>query len=147
MELQMEKISRTLYLIASSLFLLGIAIQVFLAGMVVVALRMGWANHRDLGHSLALPLLVMLVTAYFGKLPRNMKWFIWVLFAIYIIQADILIFMRATMPVASAFHPVLALVVFSLAALLTYQSWELVREGRQALKTKVNLEQVDKIGL
>jgi membrane-bound metal-dependent hydrolase YbcI (DUF457 family) len=143
----MEKISRNVYLIACSLFLVGVALQVFLAGMVVVALRMGWSNHRDLGHSLALPILVMLITAYLGKLPRRMKWFTWLLFAIYIIQADVLIFLRTSMPVVSAFHPVLALVDFSLAALLTYQSWKLVREGRQALKIKVNLEQVDKISL
>jgi membrane-bound metal-dependent hydrolase YbcI (DUF457 family) len=143
----MEKISRNVYLIACSLFLVGVALQVFLAGMVVVALRMGWSNHRDLGHSLALPILVMLITAYLGKLPRRMKWFTWLLFAIYIIQADVLIFLRTSMPVVSAFHPVLALVDFSLAVLLTYQSWKLVREGRQALKIKVNLEQVDKISL
>ena len=143
----MERISRTVYLLASSLFLVGVALQVFLAGMVVVALRMGWSNHRDLGHSLALPLLVMLVTAYLGKLSRGMKWFTWLLFAAYIIQADVLIFMRTSMPVAAAFHPVLALVDFSLAALLIYKTLELVRAERQELKTSLNLEQVDKIGL
>ena len=143
----MEKISRNIYLIACSLFLVGVALQVFLAGMVVVALRMGWSNHRDLGHSLALPILVMLITAYLGKLPRRMKGFTWLLFAAYFIQADVLIFLRTSMPVVSAFHPVLALVDFSLAVLLTYQSWELVRADRQNLKTGGNLEQVDKISL
>ena len=52
----MIKVSRSVYLGASSLFLIGVTLQVFLAGMVVVALQMGWSNHRDLGHSLALPL-------------------------------------------------------------------------------------------
>ena len=70
----MAKISRIIYLIASSLFLIGVALQVFLAGMVVVAMQMGWSNRRDLGHSLVLPLPVMLITAYLGKLPRGMKW-------------------------------------------------------------------------
>jgi len=69
----MVKVSRSVYLGASSLFLIGVTLQVFLAGMVVVAMQMGWSNHRDLGHSLALPLIVMLISAYLGRLPRQMK--------------------------------------------------------------------------
>jgi hypothetical protein len=41
----MIKASRIVYLAASSLFLIGVSIQVFLAGMVVVALQLGWSNH------------------------------------------------------------------------------------------------------
>jgi hypothetical protein len=63
------------------LFLVGVVVQVFLAGMVVVALRMGWNNHRGLGHGLTFPLLVMLIT----------------------------IFLQFQVPVISALHPVLAL--------------------------------------
>ncbi len=143
----MVKISRIIYFIACSLFLIGVALQVFLAGMVVVAMQMGWSNHRDLGHSLVLPLLVMLITAYLGKLPRGMKWLTWLLFVVYIIQADVLIFMRASLPVASAFHPVLALVDCVLAVILVYQAWGLVREGQQEAKVPAKLEQIDRIGL
>lgn len=143
----MAKVSRTIYLVSSSLFLIGVTLQVFLAGMVVVALQMGWSNHRDLGHSLALPLLVMLISAYLGRLPKNMKWLTWLLFVVYVIQADVLIFMRASLPVASAFHPVLALVDCVLAVMLVYQAWGLVREERQEMKTPAKLEQLDKIGL
>ena len=143
----MVKGSRIVYFTTSSLFLIGVTLQVFLAGMVVVALQMGWSNHRDLGHSLALPLLVMLISAYLGKLPRGMKWITWGLFAVYIIQADVLIFMRTSLPVASAFHPVLALVDCVLAVILVYQAWRLVREGQQELIAPGKLEQLDKIGL
>lgn len=127
----MTKISQIIYLAASSLFLIGVTLQVFLAGMVVVALQMGWADHRDLGHTLALPLVVMLVTAYLGRLPRSMKWLTWLIFGVYVIQADVIIFMRASMPFVSAFHPVLALVDFVLATFLVYQAWILVREARE----------------
>jgi len=143
----MIKVSRSVYLAASSLFLIGVTLQVFLAGMVVVALQMGWSNHRDLGHSLALPLVVMLISAYLGHLPKQMKWLTWSLFLVYIIQADVLIFMRASLPVASAFHPVLALVDCVLAVILVYQAWGLVREGQQDLIAPDKLEQLDKVGL
>jgi hypothetical protein len=140
----MVKISRTIYLIAASILLIGVALQVFLAGMVVVALEMGWSNHRDLGHGLALPLLVMLVSVYLGRMPRRTKWLTWLLFFVYAIQADVLIFLRSSMPVLSAFHPVLALVDVVLAVMLVNQAWNIVREGSQ-LQSK--LEQPDKISL
>jgi hypothetical protein len=143
----MLKISRIVYLCASGLFLTGVTLQVFLAGMVVVALQMGWGNHHDLGHSLALPLLVMLVGAYLGRLPRRMKWLTWFLFLVYVTQADVLIFLRNSAPVASAFHPVLALVDVLLAAMLVYQAWGLVREEQRALKATSKLEQLDRVGL
>ena len=85
----MTKISRYVYLAASSLFMIGVTLQVFLAGMVVVALQGGWANHRDLGHTLGKPLLVMLVTVYLGRFPRKMKWASWLLLTAYFIQAEV----------------------------------------------------------
>ena len=124
----MTKISRSAYLVASWLFLAGVSAQVFLAGMVVVAGKIGWANHRDLGHALALPLLVMLLTAYLGRMPRAVKGMTWLLFTVYIIQADVLIFMRGSAPIASAFHPVLALVDFALALTLARCAWSLARQ-------------------
>lgn len=127
----MTKVSQIVYLAASTLFLVGVSLQVFLAGMVVVALRTGWGNHRDLGHALALPLLIMLVTAYLGRLPSKMKWMTWLLLGVYIIQADVIIFMRASYPYVSAFHPVLALVDFGLGAFLVYQVWKLVQDDRE----------------
>ena len=143
----MAKVSRIIYLTTSSLFLIGVTLQVFLAGMVVVALEMGWSNHRDLGHALGLPLVVMLITAYLGRLPTSMKRLSWLLFAVYVIQADVVIFLRTSMPVASAFHPVLALADFLLAAFLVYQVRGLVREEQGESKTPAKLEQFDKIGL
>jgi uncharacterized membrane protein len=143
----MAKISRIVYLGASALFLAGVTLQVFLAGMVVVALQMGWGNHRDLGHALALPVLIMLVSAYLGRLPRKMKWLTWTLFLVYVIQADVLIFIRTSAQVASAFHPVLALVDVLLAVMLVYQAWGLMREGQQAHESTPKLEQLDQIGL
>lgn len=135
----MTKISRYVYLISTSLFLLGVSVQVFLAGMVVVAMEMGWGNHRDLGHTLGLPLVVVMVTVYLGRFPSKMKWASWLLLVAYFIQADVIIFMRDSMPVVSAFHPVLALVDFVLATYLVYQAWFVIREARQQAAGPVEL--------
>lgn len=130
--------SRIAYLIFAWLFVIGVLMQVFFAGMVVVAGRMNWENHKGLGHTLAAPLLLMLITAYIGKLPGQMKRLNWLLFAAYILQADVLIFLRGSAPVLSAFHPVLALVDFALGITLAVQAIALVRKnespGRRSLQ-------------
>jgi hypothetical protein len=110
------------------LFLLGVIVQVFLAGMVVVAGRMGWDNHIGLGHSLAGPLLVMLITAYLGRLPGSLKRLTWLLFGVYVLQADVIIFLRGFLPAVSAFHPVLALADFALGLTLALRAWPLARQ-------------------
>lgn len=123
------RLSRTIYTVAAWLFVAGVATQVFFAGMTVVARQWGWENHAGFGHLLAAPLLVMLVTAYLGRLPGGMKRLTWLLFAVYILQADVLIFMRASVPVLSALHPVLALADFAMGLALARQALVVIRTG------------------
>jgi hypothetical protein len=136
----MSKVSRFIYLLAACLFLTGVIVQVFLAGMVVVAARMGWANHISLGHILAGPLLVMLVTQYLGRLPKQMKWLTWLLFGVYVLQADVIIFLRSQAPVVSAFHPVLALVDFALGLALAKRARLLARQTPVPARMRPDLE-------
>ena len=123
----MRKISRIVYLIASWLFLLGVIVQVFLAGMVVVAGQSGWENHIGLGHSLGLPLLIMLITVFLGGMPRRMKRLTLMLFVVYLLQSDVIIYLRDSAPIVSALHPVLALADFALGHTLALQAWPLVK--------------------
>ena len=116
------RLSRTIYAVAAWLFVAGVATQVFFAGMAAVARQWSWENHTGFGHLLAAPLLVMLVTVYLGRLPGRMKRLTWLLFGVYILQADVLIFMRASAPMLSALHPVLALLDFALGFALARQA-------------------------
>ena len=118
----MQRISRVIYQAAAWLFVIGVLVQVFLAGLVVVARVTSWDRHVGLGHGLGIPLLIMLVMMYVGRLPRSTKRLTWLLFAVYIFQADVVIFMRDSVPYASALHPVLALIDFALG-------WRLARQG------------------
>jgi hypothetical protein len=128
----MQKVSRYIYLFAAWLFVIGVSVQVFLAGMVVVATRMGWNAHVELGHFLAGPLVFMLVSMYLGRLPGKQKWLTWLLFAVYFLQADVLIFLRVSAPALSALHPVLALVDFALGLSLARQAVKRTRPSTQA---------------
>ena len=80
----------------------------------------------------AVPLLVMLVTAYVGKLPGRMKRLTWLLFGVYVLQADVLIFLRASAPVLSAFHPVMVLIDFALGLTLARQARAIIRADKTA---------------
>lgn len=123
------KPARATFAGASWLFLVGVVIQVFLAGLVVVARRMNWEGHIGFGHSLGFPLLVMLTAMYIGKLPAGTKRLTWLLFAVYVLQADVLIFLRQSAPFLSALHPVLALVEFGLGWALVNQAVRTLRQG------------------
>jgi len=61
-----------------------------------------------------------------------MKRLTWLLFLVYLLQADVLIFLRASAPVLSALHPVLALVDFALGLVLARQAAALARAGEVA---------------
>ena len=117
----MVKVSRIIYIIAAWVFVTGVIIQVFLAGLVVVARQMGWETHRSFGHFWGVPILLMLITAYLARMPRSIKWLTWALFGVFIIQAEVIIFLRDSAPVLSAFHPVLALVDFALGVRLAWK--------------------------
>ncbi len=69
----------------------------------------------------------MLVSQYTGRLPGPFKRLTWLLFGAYVLQADILIFMRASAPVLAALHPVLALVDFALGLTVARRALRLVR--------------------
>ena len=134
------KVSRAVYSVFAWLFVAGVATQVFFAGMAVVAHQWNWENHVGLGHMLALPLLVMLVTSYTGRMPGQMKRLSWLLFGVYVLQADVLIFLRDSVPVLSAFHPVLALVDIVLGVALARQATAVARSGETAIAPHLHPE-------
>lgn len=136
----MVKISRYVYWIIAWLFVVGVVVQVFLAGMVVVAVQLPWDDHITLGHSLAGPLLILLISMYLGRLPGSMKRLTWLLFGVYVLQADVLIFLRQSVPVLSAFHPVLALVDFALGLTLARRALSLVRQVQAPASVQPGLE-------
>ncbi|HZD55973.1 MAG TPA: DUF6220 domain-containing protein [Anaerolineales bacterium] len=119
---------RMVYLIVAWLLVLGVLAQVFLAGMVVVSGQMGWGEHIVLGHALGLPLMLMLLSAYLGRSPAVITRLTWLLFGVYVLQADVIIFMRGSAPLVAAFHPVLALVDFSLGLTLALRAWPVLRQ-------------------
>ena len=125
-----SRISRYAYATVAWLFALGILTQVFLIGLSLLGGQPSWQAHIGLGHSLSILALLMVILAYIGRLPRPMKPFTWLNLAIYILLADVVIFMRQSVPLVAAFHPVLAVLLFAVNGFLAVRAWQLVREIR-----------------
>jgi hypothetical protein len=122
------RLSRYAYAAVAWLFVAGILTQVFLIGLSLLGGRPSWQTHIGLGHGLAIAPLLMIVLAYAGCLPRPMKPFTWLVLAIYVLLADVVIFMRGSAPIIAALHPVLSVLLFGVAGFLAIRAWRLVRE-------------------
>lgn len=113
----MNNSTNLLFRILVWLFLIAVVAQIYLAGMVVVARQLpNWNWHTSLGHMMGFILIPMLIVMYLGRASRDVKLLTWVLFIVWFIQVYVLaIFLRESMPLLAAFHPVLALFDFWLA--------------------------------
>jgi membrane-bound metal-dependent hydrolase YbcI (DUF457 family) len=113
---------RILYVIVAWLFPVAILIQVFLVGLSLFTGQAYWSTHRDVGHSLAVLPLLLVILAYLGRLPSAEKRLIWLQLGVYLVQAEVFAAIRADVPLLAAFHPVLALVLFALALIIARRS-------------------------
>jgi len=130
------RFSRYAYAAVAWLFVAGILTQVFLIGLTFLGGRPSLQTHAGLGHGLAIAPLLMIVFAYTGRLPRPTKPFTWFALVIYVLLADVVIFMRGSVPIIAALHPVLAVLLFGVTGFLAVRAWRLVREVRTTLLVK-----------
>jgi len=98
---------------AAWLFLVGVIVQVFLAGAGLFELA-EWTAHRDLGWGLGSAPILILAMAVPARLERRTIWLIVGLTVVAIVQPE-LAAARKVAPVVAALHPVNALALFWLA--------------------------------
>jgi membrane-bound metal-dependent hydrolase YbcI (DUF457 family) len=94
----MIKWTRILYLIVAWLFQVAILIQVFFVGLSLFTGQAYWSTHRDVGHSIAVLPLLLVILAYLGRLPSAEKRLIWLQFGVYLVQAEVFAAIRADVP-------------------------------------------------
>lgn len=129
-------LSHYAYTAAVWLFVVGILTQVFLVGLSLLGQQPSWQSHIGLGHGIGIMALLMIVFAYTGHLPRPMKPLTWLNFIIYVLLADVVIFMRGSAPLVAALHPVLAVLLFAIAGFLAMRAWRLVRGSADTVVVK-----------
>ncbi|MGH9250655.1 MAG: DUF6220 domain-containing protein [Acidimicrobiales bacterium] len=109
------------------LYLLGIGMQVFLAGMALFA-GTPWTTHAGIGYLVHLTTIPILIAALLARLKRPMLWWAVALFVVGFVQ-PLLPSLRAEMPLAAALHPVLAFAAALIAGKLAVDTWPMVRDA------------------
>lgn len=123
--------ARYVYLGLVWLYIAGILVQVFLAGMGLFGVARDFAPHAGLGWLLHLVPVLLLIAAAVARVGSRLIWWNVALLVVQFVQ-PIFALARHDNPVVAAFHPVLALVIFWLAVTIGLKAWRLVREPSPA---------------
>lgn len=119
--------ARWVYLALVWIYLAGILVQVFLAGIGLFGVAKDFEPHVSLGWILHLVPVLLLIVAAVARVGSRLIWWNVALLVVQFIQ-PILATMRNDQPVVAAFHPVLSLLIFWLALTIGLRAWRLVRE-------------------
>ena len=110
--------------VAAWVFVASIIVQVLLIGLAIPEL--GGSNdfsaHMNVGYWIGLIVLVELLTAVIARAGRTSISTSLGLLVLYVVQTSLPAF-KGSMPWISALHPVLALVLFTMAAWYARRAW------------------------
>jgi hypothetical protein len=118
----MRPIARTLHSVIAWLLVAGLVAQVWLAGMAVFAPATGFATHRDVGYTIGLVPIVLLVLGLLGGMGRRAALLAITIFVLVILQS-VFVVMRTSNPAIAALHPVNGFLILLVAILLARESW------------------------
>lgn len=135
--------SRVAYLGVAWGVVLAVLVQVSLIGLWLFAYQPTMYLHKELGHAITLMIIALLILAFTGRLPATMRLMTVALSAISVVQTEVFAFIPGS-PLR-AFHPVLALVIFSLATLLASRALPVVRERPTAPIFPISIGKSDRI--
>lgn len=121
------RFARVAFIVTAAVFALCVGAQVFIAGMATFAGPQNWGLHVTFVHFFEFLPLLMLLFAFLGKLPANLKWasggqFLLIFYMYF--AANI----RGINPMLAATHPVVAMIIFALAIWTVMHAWRMIRQ-------------------
>jgi cytochrome b561 len=126
-----KRIARPIHLVVAWLLVIGLLVQVFLAGMGVFSSATEFATHRDFGYTLTLLPFVLIVTALVGGFGRWHAIAAAVMFGQFILQS-ILVLQRDSTPAIAALHPVNGFVILLIAVWVARDAWRVWQPSAEA---------------
>lgn len=109
------------FVLFAGALVIGVLIQVYIAGMAIFVDPANWSLHANFVHIIEWLPLVMLVLAVLGRLSRGLKLLPVVLFVLIIVQYATALGFSDTL--VAAIHPVNAVVIVGVAAMTTSRAW------------------------
>jgi Family of unknown function (DUF6220) len=122
----MRPIARQLHAVIAWIFVAALVVQVWLAGRGVFESPTVFATHRDVGYTLSIFPIVLLVLGLLGGMGRRVAILAAVIFGLFILQS-VLVVMRESSPAVAALHPVNGFLIVLLAVVLARDSWMMRR--------------------
>ncbi len=121
------------YLAVAWLFVVGVVIQVFLAGLGLFDTPSYWPTHVEFGYAIGWLLGIMFVLALVGRIPRSAWGRFGLLFLVYVVQTVLPLFQSAA-PFVAALHPANALIVFGVAVVVARGAPSLIAEPARRVR-------------
>jgi hypothetical protein len=117
----MRSIARTVYVVVAWLFVAGLVAQVFLAGLGVFEGPANFATHRDVGYTLELFPVVLLIVGLLGGMGRRLAILAILAFGLFILQS-VFVALRDSAPQVAALHPVNGFLILLLAVYIAREA-------------------------
>ncbi|MFC6763824.1 DUF6220 domain-containing protein [Natrinema soli] len=108
------------YCTLAGLFAACVLVQTYIAGMAIFVDPANWGLHRTFIHLFEIVPILMVLVAFLGRLSWPLRLFPIGLFALISVQYATA---HAFGSMATAIHPVVAVVIFWLAVVATKRSW------------------------
>ena len=121
----------TLYAVAASILVLGLVLQVFLAGLGVFDDPTFFLTHRDTGYTLEGLAFFVIVFAAIARAGRAQIGVAALIFGLFLLQS-VFVAMRVSSPAVAALHPVNGFLILLLAIVLARRAWAFARATRLA---------------
>jgi hypothetical protein len=113
-------IARLLHFVLAWLLVIGLVVQVWLAGRGVFDTT-GFDPHRSLGFTLSLLPVLLLILGVLGGMGRRVGWLAFAIFVLFIVQS-VLVAVKGSYPAIAALHPVNGFLILLLAIVVALDS-------------------------
>jgi hypothetical protein len=115
-------LARQAHLVLSFLFVGGVVVQVFLAGLGVFDSPSMFQTHASWGYLLEIIPLILLVLAAVGRLGRRQILYAAALFGMFLLQS-VFVALREDLPTIAALHPVNGFAILLVGILTAREAW------------------------
>lgn len=116
------RLIRRAHLVVAWVFVAGVVLQVFLAGLGVFDSPARFVDHVTWGYTLEILPILLLALAAIGRLGRRQVMIPAALFGMFILQS-ILVALRADLPMVAALHPVNGFAILFLGIVAAREAW------------------------
>jgi len=118
----MRSVARSAHLVVAWLLVVGLVVQIFLAGLGVFRGPESFLTHRDFGYMLELLPIVLLVLGLIARLGRRAALLAAGIFGLFLLQS-VFVGLRVDSPDIAALHPVNGFLITFLAIVLARDAW------------------------